>query len=62
VNLNTFESESVVAPRGVPVTVLAGFLAASKIDKLTIAIDRPKLAAEDEKKLMEAQRSNKVSE
>jgi hypothetical protein len=33
-----------------------------KLDKLTLTIDRPKLTPEDEKKLMEAQRNNKVSE
>ena len=33
-----------------------------KIDKLTIAIDRPQLTPEDVKKLKEAQRNNKVSE
>ena len=33
-----------------------------KIDKITLTIDRPKLTPEDEKKLMQAQRNNKVSE
>jgi arylsulfatase A-like enzyme len=33
-----------------------------KLTNLTLAIDRPKLTPEDEKKLMEAQRNNKVSE
>ena len=33
-----------------------------KLNKLTLTIDRPKLTPEDEKKLMEAQRNNKVSE
>jgi arylsulfatase A-like enzyme len=32
------------------------------IDKITLSIDRPQLTPEDEKKLMEAQRSNKTSE
>lgn len=32
------------------------------LDKLTLTIDRPKLAPEDEKKLMEATRNNKASE
>jgi hypothetical protein len=34
----------------------------SKIDKITLTIDRPKLTPEDEKRLMEAQRNNKASE
>jgi len=33
-----------------------------KIDRITLTIDRPKLTPEDEKKLMEAQRNNRVSE
>ena len=33
-----------------------------KLIKVTLTIDRPKLTPEDEKKLMEAQRSKKVSE
>ena len=33
-----------------------------KIDKITLTIDRPKLTPEDEKRLMEAQRSQKTSE
>jgi arylsulfatase len=33
-----------------------------KLDKLTLTIDRPQLAPEDAKKLMEAQRNNKASE
>ena len=33
-----------------------------KIEKITLTIDRPKLTAEDEKQLMEAQRDNKTSE
>ncbi len=33
-----------------------------KIKKITLAIDRPKLSPEDEKKLMAAQRNNKASE
>ncbi len=33
-----------------------------KINKITLTIDRPKLSPEDEKKLMQAQRNNKVSE
>jgi hypothetical protein len=33
-----------------------------KIDKITLMISRPKLTPEDEKKLMQAQRNNKVSE
>jgi arylsulfatase len=33
-----------------------------KLDKLTLTINRPKLTAEDEKKLMEAARDNKASE
>ncbi len=32
------------------------------LNKLTLTIDRPKLTPEDEKKLMQAQRNNKVSE
>jgi len=33
-----------------------------KLNKLTLKVDRPKLTPADEKKLMEAQRDNKVSE
>jgi hypothetical protein len=33
-----------------------------KLDKLTLTIDRPKLTAEDEKRLMESQRNNHMSE
>ncbi len=33
-----------------------------KLYKVTLSIDRPKLTPEDEKKLMDAQRNNKVSE
>ena len=33
-----------------------------KIIKITLMIDRPKLTPEDEKKLMQATRNNKVSE
>jgi hypothetical protein len=33
-----------------------------KLDKLTLTINRPQLTPEDEKKLMEAQRNNRVSE
>jgi arylsulfatase len=33
-----------------------------KLNKLTLTIDRPKLTPEDEKRLMEAQRNNKMSE
>jgi hypothetical protein len=33
-----------------------------KIIKITLTIDRPKLTPEDEKKLMQATRNNKVSE
>ena len=33
-----------------------------KLDKLTLTIDRPKLSPEDEKKLMEAERNNHMSE
>jgi arylsulfatase len=33
-----------------------------KLDKLTLTIDRPKLTPEDEKKLMDAQRNNHMSE
>ena len=33
-----------------------------KLNKLTIALDRPKLTPEDEQRLMQAQRNNKVSE
>jgi arylsulfatase len=38
------------------------FAFTGKINKITLTIDRPKLTPEDEKRLMEAQRSNKVSE
>ncbi|HYA81225.1 MAG TPA: arylsulfatase, partial [Methylocystis sp.] len=33
-----------------------------KLDKLTLTIDRPKLSPEDEKKLLDAQRNNRMSE
>ncbi len=33
-----------------------------KLDRLTLTIDRPKLSAEDERKLMDAQRNNHMSE
>jgi len=33
-----------------------------KLEKLTLTIDRPKLSPEDEKKLMETQRNNRMSE
>jgi arylsulfatase A-like enzyme len=33
-----------------------------KIEKITLTIDRPKLTADDEKRLMEAERNNKTSE
>ena len=33
-----------------------------KIEKITLTIDRPKLTAEDEKRLSEAERDNKTSE
>jgi arylsulfatase len=33
-----------------------------KIEKITLTIDRPKLTAEDEKRLIEAERNNKTSE
>ena len=33
-----------------------------KIDKITLTINRPQLSPEDEKKLMEAQRDNRMSE
>lgn len=33
-----------------------------KLNKLTLTIDRPKLSPEDEMKLMEAQRNNRVSD
>jgi arylsulfatase A-like enzyme len=38
------------------------FTFTGKLNKITLTIDRPKLSPEDEKKLMEAQRNNKVSE
>jgi hypothetical protein len=38
------------------------FTFTGKINKITLTIDRPKLTAEDEKKLMQAQRNNKTSE
>ncbi len=38
------------------------FAFTGKIDKITLSIDRPKLTPEDEKKLMAAQRNNKMSE
>jgi hypothetical protein len=33
-----------------------------KLNKLTLTIDRPNLTPEDEKRLMEAERNNKMSE
>jgi arylsulfatase A-like enzyme len=38
------------------------FTFTGKINRITLTIDRPKLTPADEKKLMEAQRNNKVSE
>ncbi|MGO9566541.1 MAG: arylsulfatase [Desulfomonilaceae bacterium] len=38
------------------------FAFTGKINKITLTIDRPKLSPEDQKKLMEAQRNNRVSE
>jgi arylsulfatase len=38
------------------------FTFTGKINKITLTIDRPKLTPEDEKKLTQAQRNNKVSE
>ena len=38
------------------------FAFTGKINKITLTIDRPKLSPEDEKKLMQAQRNNRVSE
>ena len=38
------------------------FTFTGRINKITLTIDRPKLTPEDEKKLMQAQRNNKVSE
>jgi arylsulfatase len=38
------------------------FTFTGKINKITLTIDRPKLTPEDEKKLMQAQRNNRVSE
>ena len=41
---------------------LVPFACSGKIHKITLTIDRPKLTPEDEKRLMQAQRNNKVSE
>jgi arylsulfatase len=38
------------------------FAFTGKIDKITLTVDRPQLTPEDEKKLMQAQRNNRVSE
>ena len=38
------------------------FAFTGKINKTTLSIDRPKLRPEDEKKLMQATRNDKVSE
>ncbi len=38
------------------------FTFTGKLNKLTLKIDRPKLTPEDEKRLMEAERNNKMSE
>jgi hypothetical protein len=38
------------------------FAFTGKIEKITLSIDRPKLTPEDEQKLLEAQRNNRMSE
>jgi hypothetical protein len=59
------ESFDVGADTGTPVDdqdYQVPFNFTGKLEKLTIAIERPKLSAADEKRLTEAQRSNKSSE
>jgi len=59
------ENFDVGADTGTPVDdkdYQAPFKFTGKLDKLTLTIDRPQLTPEDEKKLMEAQRNNKMSE
>jgi arylsulfatase len=59
------ENFDVGADTGTPVNdkdYQVPFKFTGKLNKLTLKIDRPKLTPEDEKKLMEAQRSNKKSE
>jgi arylsulfatase A-like enzyme len=59
------ESFDVGADTGTPVNdqdYQVPFNFTGKLEKLTIAIERPKLSAADEKRLMEAQRNNKSSE
>jgi len=59
------ENFDVGADTGTPVTdadYQVPFRFTGKLNKLTLTIDRPKLTPEDEKKLMQAQRNNKVSE
>ena len=59
------ENFDVGADTGTPVNdedYQVPFRFTGKLDKLTLKIDRPKLTPADEKKLMEAQRDNKVSE
>jgi hypothetical protein len=59
------ENFDVGADTGTPVTdedYKVPFRFTGKIDKLTLTIDRPKLSAEDIKKLEAAQRNNKTSE
>ena len=58
-------ASSWVADTGTPVDdrdYQVPFTFTGKINKITLTIDRPKLTPEDEKKLMQAQRNNKVSE
>ena len=49
-------------PRSRSRTSPPAFKFTGKINKITLTIDGPKLTPEDEKKLMQAQRNNKVSE
>jgi hypothetical protein len=59
------ENLDVGADTGTPVNdqdYQVPFRFTGKLIKVTLSIDRPKLSPADEKRLMEAQRNNKVSE
>jgi hypothetical protein len=59
------ENFDVGADTGTPVDdhdYQGAFAFTGELDKLTLTIEQPKLTAEDEKKLMQAQRNNKASE
>jgi arylsulfatase len=58
------ENFDIGADTGTPVSndYQVPFRFTGKLDKLTLTIDRPKLTPEDEKRLSEAQRNNRMSE